>query len=347
MALTNNSVAAFAACYADYALHNPMGDRHVLRVTDKVEARFDSSVKDVPTGQTWCAFVELERFVCYSRLMRLRFGARFAALALLGAACNFGVALDGVFEETIEPDAAPGPVDALVEDVTFPDAGKDAVDARVDAMPDGPNVRYCTTVLPVPRFCDDFDGVDAGSITSAGSRAEAREDDFVSPPRALHVTIDPMDSGSAVAAFSLPLLVPARQLRCRFDLKVEAASAGTSVVRFEFVAGAKRAFLDLQLLSTGFRVTEYLYYGDGGNTNVVHDQTPLKWPGPWMHLELVWTDAFSSSLLVNGFPVETSRPLHANWFNGLATVSYGAAYANGVTPTAREFLIDNVVVDLE
>lgn len=279
--------------------------------------------------------------------MRLRFGTALVPVVLLGAACRFGVELDGVFSDSVDQDASSERNENPVADSSWVEAGQDAMDALADVESDGEGVRYCATISPTPTFCDDFDGVDAGSSISAQSRAEPREDTFVSPPRALRVIVDPIDGGATSASLSIPLLIAPRRLRLRFDLKVEAASGGTNVVSFAFTAGTRIAHLDLQLLATGVRVTEYIVASDGGTTSVVHDLTSLRWPSPWMHMELVWTDSFRASFIVNGFPVETDVPLSSNWFKGLANVSYGAAYANTSSPSAREFWLDNVVLDVE
>lgn len=267
----------------------------------------------------------------------------------MGGACSFGVHLDGVFDDAVEGDAAIGEpyADGSVADTDGNPNDAGIGDAQPDSRTDGGIERYCATVLPKPTFCDDFDGIDAAAIPSIGSRAETREDDFVSPPRALRVTVDPLEAGTTSAAISVPLLVSVRRLQCRFDLKVEAASGGTSVVRLFFVAGTKIALLDFQLRPTGFRLSEYVDDGIGGIASVAHDETAVRWPSEWMHVDLVWTDAFSSSLVVNGVALETNVPLHPSWFKGLVSVSYGVAYANGVTTTERALRLDNVVIDVE
>ncbi len=235
------------------------------------------------------------------------------------------------------------------------ESGADAggvADAQEDSA-DGAAVRFCASLVPTPTFCDDFDGLDGGSTMSDRSRAEATEEDFVSPPRALRITVDPLDSGNTKAAFSFPpLSTSPSRLRCRFDLRVEAAGDGgdgsTGVVQFEFVAGKRSALLEVQIRPTSIAVSEFLDHGDGGTTFVPHEQTPMMWPSKWMRVELILsTDPFQSSLIVNDALLERDRLLDPTWFKGIASVSYGNTFANGTTKTARVMRIDNVVVDVE
>lgn len=260
--------------------------------------------------------------------------ALWIACVIALAACSILTDFDGYVNEGSP--ATDGALDAEAP-----------LDAHGDSEADGAVARYCTSLLPPPAFCDDFDGVDAGSALSERSRAEAREDDFVSPPRSLRITVDPLDKGDTSAAFSAPLSTSPHRLRCRFHLKVEATDETTSVVQFRFVAGTKEALLELQVRAHDVGVAEYLSYGDGGSTFLLHDTTPMEWPSEWMHVEVVWTDTFSSSLVINGATLETNVPLHPNWFKGLATVFYGNAFANGITTTQRRMRIDNVVIDVE
>ncbi len=189
--------------------------------------------------------------------------------------------------------------------------------------------------------------MDGGSVTSDRSRAEATEGDFVSPPRALGITVDPLDGGYTQAAISVPLLSP-HQIRCRFDLKVEAASGTTSVVEFMFAEGENRASLSVQIRPTGIAVSEFRAYEDGGSTFVPHAPTKMAWPSDWMRVELIWVDSFRSSLIVNGTPtIEDNTDLHSDWFKGTTSVSYGNVFANEVTETPQIMWIDNVVIDVE
>lgn len=225
------------------------------------------------------------------------------------------------------------------------DSGADAAD--VVAPADSGNVGYCASLRQPVVFCDDFDGPDAASIVMDRSRAEPRTDDFVSPPRALRIGVDPLDGGNTTAAFSIPLATSPHRLICRFDLKVEAASGFTGLAEMVFVAGKSKGHLGLQVRATGLAVSEFIEYPDGGNDFWLHTETPMTWPSGWMHVELVWTDSFTSSLVVNGARLETEALLHEGWFKGLATVFYGNAFANGVTPSSRVMRIDNLVVDTE
>ncbi len=230
-----------------------------------------------------------------------------------------------------------------------PDTSAIFSESGADSPTDGGTTRYCASLSPPPTFCDDFDGIDAASVIADGSRAEPREDNFVSPPRALRITVDPLARDQGVkSAFLVPLSTFPHRLRCRFDLNVVAATGETHI--FQFVVGAagpQLAHLELAVDATGISLLEYRRYTDGGSEVRYHPVTAVRWPSGWMHVEVVWTDAFSASLAVNGAVLEQDTPLQLPWFQGLATVRYGNAFAGAASATERLFFLDNLVIDVE
>lgn len=122
------------------------------------------------------------------------------AASLLAAAAGACGSSGGV-SATDVPDAD---ADAqIAPDSTMPelDAGAaDAGDARNDAV--GPRGPYCATLVPKPRFCDDFDH---GNLTSEwtssaatnGSVFELDESSSTSPPASFHFIARPEMAATA------------------------------------------------------------------------------------------------------------------------------------------------------
>jgi hypothetical protein len=105
-----------------------------------------------------------------------------ASLAACGSSANSSDS------QAREADAGPDAAPAVDATAPSEDAGTDASEAGRDAAP-GPG-RYCTKLVPVPRFCDDFDD---GDLTNDWTQ-------FASPAGAVF-ELDTSKSTSAPASF--------------------------------------------------------------------------------------------------------------------------------------------------
>jgi len=88
------------------------------------------------------------------------------------------------------PDGAPPPELEPEASAPAPEAGPEAADAGADVVTTGG--RYCTKLVPVPRFCDDFDDGDLTNdwtqfVAPAGSVLQLDTSSSTSAPASFHV----------------------------------------------------------------------------------------------------------------------------------------------------------------
>lgn len=190
------------------------------------------------------------------------------------------------------------------------DAGTDASDATVDAGP-----RFCTTLMPTPDFCADFDddaapilsGFDNGLLspdpfmTGSATITDDRTG-FLSAPRAASIALPQLFAGrTASAALVRSFEAPPKSLLLEFAMRIDTEefpdpqrTIGIAILSFP------KGQLGVFRATTGL----VLRYNDDGTTERIAKSSVSVPVGQWRRIGLIVvdrdTDKGSVSLEIDG-----------------------------------------------
>lgn len=284
-------------------------------------------------------------------MARAGFGGRALALAVVVSAACAPAACGGT-------EVGPGEDAGAAEDAQPPgedaapaeDAGSDAADAAPEAAPDaGP--RWCATLSPTPRFCDDFDDGSFADDWTVFTLAPAGSGDmdldpleYVSAPASLNVVTDAVPAqGTVNIHLRRTLGAPVSRVKLAFALKLPTVTLTKGAVAIATLDVSSNHFFSLFLrdesASPGPSLEETT-----ANGTVRHALTKLPPANAWTRVTIdLDLAAGKADVLYGSEKVLDQAAIVAG--NGTeATARIGAVYVLGpADPFAASF--DDVVLD--
>jgi hypothetical protein len=230
------------------------------------------------------------------------------------------------------------------------DTGADA-GAAADASA-GEAGRWCDGVSPVPKLCEDFDGVLAPVWSfNSSPRASVDVDDAAatSPPNALHAATE--DGGTTMqwANLKFSIVETPGTIRVAYDLRVDAFGDYTELgtIRISGANGSHMHVLQLDSLGQLSGLSSSATLSDGGTGHANKPFSSRSAVGTWVRvsvaLDLVTAHTISAS--VDGL-LRATYALDPNLFApGNTVIELGVSFFQSDAGSATAVRIDNVTVD--